>query len=127
MMLNRRSRFIINIFEVWVASAALISGVTYLIGKGSIASKAVEVLAPDLVVMFSLLYAAGGLLVLWGLWRGSPPWETAGLALLATGITIVALSLFAILGKEGATSAILQVGLVVACLIRIHLLMKRVI
>lgn len=114
----------VHIFEVWIALAAAVSGVTYFAGAPSVATSTVSVVAPHLAAIFSALYGVGGIAVLVGLWLGSPRIEGAGLNLLGAGVLVAAGGIVAVLGSRGLVTGSLQAMAAVCCAVRLRMLTK---
>jgi hypothetical protein len=111
-------------FEAWVALIAIYTGISRLLPfVPTSGAAAVAVQFPVLSLVWSVLYALGGVLVLTGLWRSSPRWEGAGLHLLGSGITVGGLAALSV-GAALLPVIITQGGAIGACLARLYVLRR---
>jgi hypothetical protein len=107
-------------FELWIAVAAVYAGLSYflpfLAPSGN--AQVVALKFPNLVPVWSALYAMGGFCVALGLFRRSPRLEGVGLHLLGSGATVAAMAALAA-GAHVPATAIVQGGVVAACIVRL--------
>jgi hypothetical protein len=116
----RRRWLAIPPFEMWIAAAAIYAGLSYflpfLAPSGN--AQVVALKFPNLVPVWSVLYALGGLCVALGLIRRSPRIEGVGLHLLGSGVTVACLASLAA-GAQVPATLIIQGGVVAACIVRL--------
>lgn len=110
----------VDSFEVWIAAAAVYTGLTYLLPFLHPAGNArlVAMRFPQLATMWSVLYALGGAAILAGLIRRSPRLEGLGLHLLGSGLTVSVLAGLAA-GAGVLPTLLIQGGAVVATALRL--------
>ena len=110
-------------FECWIAVAAVYAGLSYFLPGLATSGNAqvVELKFPQLVPVWSALYALGGVCILVGLLRQSPRIEGAGLHLLGSGITVALLASMAA-GAPILPLIVIQGGVIAACLARLRAL-----
>ncbi len=120
-----RGKLALPPFEVWIAVAAIYSGISYFIPAlaASGTAQAVELEFPRLVPVWSFLYGLGGAAMLIGLLRRSPRIEGAGLHLLGSGITVSLIASLAA-GAPILPTVIVQGGVAVACIVRLLVLRR---
>lgn len=106
-----------------MAAAAVVTGASFLVAP-TLTASAVALAAGDLAYVWSVLYAAGGLVVLAGMCRNSPRLEGAGMALLAGGIAVATVATGYLRGWQWATatSVLVQGGAAAAALVRVYVL-----
>lgn len=95
---------------LWFSIAVMVAGLFYLLTPTLVAESAVSrVLPHGLKLLFSFNYALGGILSVYGLVRGRPKPEAAGMALLASALLVQFGAAFYLLGIHviGSTSIIL--------------------
>ena len=116
----RRSWLALPPFELWIATAAMYAGLSYflpfLAPSGN--AQVVALKFPNLVPVWSVLYALGGFCVVLGLVRRSPRIEGVGLHLLGSGVTVAFLASLAA-GAHVPATVIIQGGVVAACIVRL--------
>lgn len=107
-------------FEIWIAVAAVYAGLSYFLPFLAIAGNAqlVAVKFPQLVLVWSALYALGGVCIIIGLLRRSPRMEGVGLNLLGSGVTVAFLAALAA-GAQLMPTIVIQGGIAVACAVRL--------
>lgn len=106
-------------FELWIAVAAIYSGLSNFLPLPPTGSGRVVALAfPFLASIWSTCYAVGGLLVSSGLLRKSLRLELAGLHLLGAGL-IVAFMASLLATSPILPTFIIQGGVIAACYCRI--------
>lgn len=115
-----RGKLLIPPFELWIAVVAVYAGLAHffpaLASSGT--ERAVERQFPALVTVWCALYAAGGLVMILGLFRRSPRLEGAGLCLLASGVTVAMIASLAS-GAPILPVVVSQGGIVAACMARL--------
>lgn len=112
-------------YEVWVAVAAIYTGLSYLIPPLRTFGNAQLVAAahPRLALVWSLLYTLGGVAMIVGLARRSPRIEGFGLHLFGSGVTVAYLaSLYA--GVPVVPATIIQGGVIIATIYRLKMLKR---
>lgn len=116
---------ILNIFELWVALAGVITGLVFFyapssIDKGSLA----QTLGHTLAAVWSLSYFFSGLIIWYGLLRPSPRIEIAGLYLLGSATSVNAVAILTVFGLRGAATSITLFTLTFASWIRASIVMR---
>lgn len=109
-------------FEAWLGTLALYAGVTYFwhIVPTEGTTLAIQHSFPALAAAWSVLYGLGGLCIICGLLRHSPPVEGAGLCLLGSGLIVSTLAIVeTTTGTRVIPSLIFEGGLVIACFQRL--------
>lgn len=109
-------------WEVWVAVAAVVSSVSFLLFPDTLARSVVATVDPRLATAWNILYGLGGLGILAGYFRRSPRLLGAGLCLLGGGISVSGVAILTLRGAASLTSAAVQLGAAVACVIRLQTL-----
>lgn len=102
-------------FETAIAFAAMFSAVVYLIDPSPVGKSALGHVAQELLPVWEVLYAAGGLMILAGLIGRSLRLEVAGLSLLIAAISIQAFAIIDFAGTQGIVSAATFAALAAAC------------
>lgn len=107
-------------FELWIAGVAVYAGLSYFLPFMAPSGNAqvVALKFPNLVPVWSALYALGGFCVSLGLIRRSPRIEGVGLHLLGSGVTVACLASLAA-GAQVPATLIIQGGVVIACIVRL--------
>lgn len=124
MVIRSRPGWALAPFEVWIAVAAIYSGLARFFLPPSGAARAVEAaLPPGLSAFWSVLYALGGLGALAGIFRCSPRLEGSGLVLLGTGIAVSTLAALAA-GAAILPAVLVQGGATAACGVRIYMMLR---
>ena len=103
----------------WVALGAFILGalisVSPALGEGS---SGLAILPPVGVVLWGLAYFLGGAFSLYGIFRRSPRFESAGMSLLGTALVVSFLSVLIVRGSGAALSVVFILTLALGCLSR---------
>lgn len=120
----RRGYFLGNAYEAWAAMAAVLAGVAFLIEPDSVQSSTVARQAGALTLLWGLLYAGGGLMVLIGLWLPSPRVELAGLCMFSSAAAIDGVSLLVFRFPVGIRVALLYLSFVAAGAMRGYLVLR---
>lgn len=121
----RGRNIILNVFEMWVALAGVISGLVFLISPSSIDKNALaQTIGSNLSAIWTLSYFAAGLIIWYGLLRPSPRWEIAGLYLLGGATAINGLAISSIFGLRGVPTAATLLALTVASWLRASFVMR---
>lgn len=121
----RGQNAILNVFEMWVALAAVISGIIFFYQPASIDGNALSLtVGHSLATVWNVMYFAAGLVIWFGLLRPSPKWEIIGLSLLGSATSISGVALWSVFGIHGAASAITLLALTVAAWLRASFVMR---
>jgi hypothetical protein len=114
-------RILNNSFELMVASVGLLAGFPLLLGPPY--PGIIDNLLPTwLVALWSIQLVSGCLLVLLGLFKGSPKEERFGLSVLSPASLVYAVAVIFVLGQEGILAAIPYVLFSAACTLRWYIL-----
>lgn len=110
---------LLNLFEMWVALAGVISGLVFFYSPASIDHNSLSVIVgywPS--VVWNIAYFAAGLMIWYGLLRPSPRWETVGLFLLGGATAVNATAIGSVFGLRGAATATTLFALTFAAWLR---------
>lgn len=121
----RGRNILLNIFEMWVALAGIISGAIFFYSPASIYKNALALVVGHVFAgIWSVSYFTAGAVIMWGLLRPSPRWEVAGLYLLggATGINGIAIT--SVFGLRGTASSLTLLTLTAASWLRASFVMR---
>lgn len=112
-------------FEAWISVVAIYAGLSHFVPMlpRSGPAAAVELKFPGLVAAWSLMYAAGGVLMIWGLVRRCAQVEGAGLSLLGGGAAVAFIATLAVHAPVLPTVIGLG-GVVAACVARTWVLWR---
>jgi hypothetical protein len=120
----RRSYIRSNAFEAFVAFAAMMAGIAFLLIPDAIESSTVARNAGALSAIWGWLYGAGGLVVLVGLLVLSVRIEITGLFLLAAAAAIDGIALLLFQWPVGIRAGLLYLAFVAAAATRAHLAVR---
>jgi hypothetical protein len=109
----RRAFLLGNSFEFLLAFAAVLTAIGFLTDPASVRASAVADAGGWIVIVWALLYGAGGVFIFVGLWRPFPSVELAGLSMFGSATLIDSVALFAERGGAGYRVALTY--LAVAC------------
>jgi hypothetical protein len=106
---------LINVFELWVGLAGVISGIVFFYSPASLDDNSVaHALGHSAAILWIIGYTIGGLLLWYGLIRPSPKWEVVGLWMLGTATAWNAIAIVEYFGLRAVASAATLVALTVA-------------
>lgn len=112
---TRGRNLVVNVFEMWVGLAGILTGVVFFWKTASIESGAVDVaVGHNVAIIWNVGYFVAGLLIWWGLLRPSPRWEVVALWGIGTFTAIESIAIWALFGLRGSASAILLLALAAA-------------
>ena len=115
----RGRNVLLNLFEMWVGLAGIISGVVFLYDPSSIHQNAIsQRLGYTASAAWVITYMLAGIAIWYGLLRPSPKWETAALWILGGATMIEGIAILSIFGLRGVASASLLLALTVAAWVR---------
>lgn len=110
---------IVNIFELWVGMAGILSGIIFFVDplaiSGNVLSKQIGF---GLAVLWNILYFICGFLIWYGLLRPSPRWEVVGLLTMGSVTAINGVSIISFFGLRGVATASISISLSVAAWVR---------
>jgi hypothetical protein len=116
---------ILNIFELWVGLAGIITGVVFLYSPASIDNNALsKTIGYLLSAGWNLSYLLAGLLIWLGLLRPSPRWEVVGLYLLGSATAINGVAITSYFGLRGVATASTLFALGIASWLRASFVLK---
>lgn len=116
---------LLNVFEMWVALAGIVTGLVFLSEPNSIRQNAItETIGYTLAAAWSLAYMVTGLIIWYGLLRPSPRWEVVGLFLLGSATSANGIAILSIFGLRGAGTAVTLLALTVAAWLRASFVMR---
>jgi hypothetical protein len=119
----RSSYLLANAFEVWVAVAAITSSVATFLAPAA-SKTSISKVGPWDGNVWSVMYFAGAVLMLWGLSKPDPRSEIAGLSLLGCATAMNALAIVAVNGTVGVPSMLTYLGIAAAALCRAWLVLR---
>lgn len=121
----RGRNVLINIIEMWVALAGVISGLIFVYRPASIDQNALsQTIGHNLAATWSISYAAAGVIIWFGLLRPSPRWEVVGLFLLGSATSVNGLAIVSVFGLRGAATAATLLTLTLATWLRASFVMR---
>lgn len=110
---------LLNIFEMWVGMAGIITGIVFFYDPASINRNALAVvIGHTLSVIWNLSYFLSGLMVWYGLLRPSPRVEISGLFLLGASAGTNGIAIESIFGLRGTATAMTLISLCAASWVR---------
>lgn len=103
---------ILNIFELWIGLAGMISGAVFLYSPASIDHDALaRTIGYGLAATWTIAYMLAGVGIWVGLLRPSPRWEVAALWILGGATAANGISILGIFGLRGAATAVTLISL----------------
>lgn len=121
----RGRNMLLNIFEMWVGLAGIISALVYLYDPAAIDKNALAVtLGHNLAAFYNVAYGIAGLVIWWGLLRPSPRWEIVGLYILGGTTAANGLSIVSVFGLRGIATSSTLLALTLASWIRASFVMR---
>lgn len=116
---------LLNVFELWVALAGIVTGVVFFYSPASIDRNALaQTVGHNFSAAWSISYFLAGLIIWFGLLRPSPRLEVAGLWLLGSATAINGIAIFSVFGLRGAATSVTLLSLTVASWIRASFVMR---
>lgn len=116
---------VLNVFELWVALAGIITGVVFFYQPSSIDhSSLTQTVGYDFAAAWSISYFCAGIIIWFGLLRPSPRVEIAGLYLLGSSTSVQGIAIFSVFGLRGAATAVTLFTLTMASWIRASIVMR---
>jgi hypothetical protein len=125
-MLTIRGRnAVLNVFELWVGTAGVISGLIFFVKPLSIDNNALtNTIGYKLSAAWSVAYFLAGLAIWYGLLRPSPRVEVMALFLLGAAVAINGIAIINFFGVRGAASAVTLLSLAMASWLRADFVMR---
>lgn len=118
---------LINVFELWVALAGIVSGIYYFVDPNSLQRNSVaNQIGNHWAEVWSWLYFCSGVMVAYGLLRPSPRVEVAGLSILGSTTAVNAVAITAVFGTRGVATIATLATLTVASWVRAILVYRAV-
>lgn len=115
----------LNVFELWVGLAGVVTGAVFLYAPSSIDKGSLSLtIGHALAAVWSIAYMCAGFLIWFGLLRPSPRVEIAGLYLLGSATSINGIAIISVFGLRGASTSITLFTLTVASWIRASIVMR---
>lgn len=106
---------LLNIFELWVGLAGVISGAVFLYSPASIDHDALaHTVGYGLAATWTIAYMIAGAGIWIGLLKPSPKWEVAALWILGGATSANGISILGIFGIRGAATAVTLISLALA-------------
>jgi hypothetical protein len=116
---------LLNVFELWVALAGIVTGLVFFYSPASIDQGALaQTIGHMLAGVWSVSYFLAGLIIWFGLLRPSPRFEIAGLYLLGSATSVNAIAIMSIFGVRGAATGITLFSLTLASWVRASFVMR---
>lgn len=116
---------VLNIFEMWVALAGVVSLVVFFYDPASINRNALaQTIGHTFAAACIVAYGCAGLVIFYGLLKPSPRWEIVGLFILGSTTSVNGLAILSIFGLRGAATAVTLLALTVAAWLRASLVMR---
>lgn len=110
---------LLNVFELWVGLAGILTGIVFVYSGLSIESSAIDIaVGREVALAWNIGYFMAGVLIWWGLLRPSPRMETVALWGIGTSTAIEAIAVGAVFGVRGSVSVLLLSSLTAAAWIR---------
>ena len=109
----------LNLFELWVGLAGVISGIVFFYAPAAITHDALtHIIGHEWSVMWNVSYFLSGLMIWFGLLRPSPRLEIAGLFLLGGASSVNGIAISSVFGLRGTATAATLISLGVASWLR---------
>jgi cytochrome c oxidase assembly factor CtaG len=116
---------LINVFELWVALAGIITGLVFFYSPASIDKNALALtIGHTFAATWSISYFIAGLVIWYGLLRPSPRLEVAGLFVLGSATSVNGIAILSIFGLRGAATSVTLLTLTAASWIRALFVMR---
>jgi len=110
---------VLNIFELWVGLAGVVSGVIFFYDPAAIDNNALaQTIGFGLAATWNIMYFISGLLIWYGLLRPSPRMEVTGLFILGSATAISGVAIISFFGMRGAATASTLFALAIAAVLR---------
>lgn len=115
----------LNVFELWVSLAGVITGLVFFYSPASVDKGALaQTIGHALAAVWSVAYFTAGLTIWFGLLRPSPRLEIAGLSLLGSATSVNGIAILSVFGLRGAATSITLFTLTFASWIRASFVMR---
>lgn len=108
-----------NAFEVWVAFAAILTSVSFLLAPEAARQTPIGIALARFAWTWTYGYGIAGVLLLFGLWRGKANVEVAGLCLLSAALLMNALAGIALAWPAAFVSTIVYLSCACASVTRV--------
>jgi len=103
---------ILNIFELWIGLAGIISGIVFLYSPASIDHDALaRTVGYGVAATWTIAYMLAGAGIWVGLLKPTPKWEVASLWILGAATAINGVSIIGIFGLRGIATAVTLISL----------------
>jgi hypothetical protein len=123
-----RTYILVNGYEFWIALAAALAGLTYLLYPDVVKQSAVGVQLKSLLPWWEAMYLAGGVMIVVGMIACRYIWgfrlEVAGLCLLTAAILTNGAAVVTFRTVIGVSTSLTFIGLALAGIGRIRLLIR---
>lgn len=121
----RGTNMLLNVFEMWVALAGVISVVVFFYDPASIDKNALsQTIGYDFSAACNVAYGIAGAIIWYGLLKPSPRWEIVGLFLLGGTTAINGLAIISVFGLRGTPTALTLLALTAASWLRASFVMR---
>lgn len=116
---------LINVIELWVALAGVITGIVFFYSPAAIDKNALaQTVGHGLASVWNVGYFAAGLIIWFGLLKPSPRFEISGLCLLGGATSVNGIAILTVFGLRGAATSITYFTLTIAVWIRAYWVMR---
>lgn len=106
---------IVNVFELWVGMAGILSGVSFFYSPASLDHNSVAVtIGYTAAACWITSYLISGILIWHGLLRPSPKWEIVGLWMLGSATAANSIAILYVFDARGVASAAMLAALTLA-------------
>jgi hypothetical protein len=110
---------VMNVFELWVGLAGIVSGFIFFYDPAAIDHNALaQTIGFGLAATWNVLYFISGAMIWYGLLRPSPRWEVIGLFMLGSATAISGVAIVSFFGMRGAATASTLFALAAAAWLR---------
>lgn len=121
----RGRNVILNVFEMWVALAGVISVIVFFYDPASIDGNALSTtIGYNLSAACNIAYGLAGFTIWYGLLKPSPRWEIVGLFILGSTTFVNGLAIGGVYGLRGAATVATLLALTVAAWIRASFVLR---
>ena len=121
----RGRNVLLNIFEMWIALAGVISLIVYFYDPASINHNALEqTIGHNLTALFNIAYGLSGLTIFYGLLKPTPRWEVVGLFILGATTAVNGFAILGIFGLRGVATASTLLALTIAAWLRASFVLR---